>query len=115
MLNVTVDIHGVERDLAVLVDTGFTSGTGYGLKLPSNFADYAMATGTAFIMVADGRRVEAATIPDARIVKIDGHRLGNPISVPALFMDGPRAIGVMVLQNYNIDFDGPNRRVSLTF
>lgn len=115
VLNIVVDIHGVEKELGVLVDTGFTSGTGYGLKLPSDFANYAMSIGTAYVMVADGREVPAASIPDAKIVCIDKHKLKDAISVPALFMDGPRAIGVLFLQKYNVKFDGPNRKTSIDF
>jgi hypothetical protein len=110
-----VDIHGVEKELGVLVDTGFTAGTGYGLKLPSNFANYTLATGAGYVMVADGREVAAASIPDAKIVRIDKHKLKDAISVPALFMDGPHAIGVLFLQRYNVEFDGPNRKTSINF
>jgi len=114
-LNIIVDVHGVEKELSVLVDTGFTSGTGYGLKLPSNFANYAMFTGTGYVRVADGREVAAATIPDAKIVQIDKHKLKDAVSVPALFMDGPRAIGVLFLQRCKVEFDGPSRKTSFNF
>jgi hypothetical protein len=115
-LNIIVDIHGVEKELSVLVDTGFVSGTGYGLKLPSNFANYAMSTGTGYVTVVDGREVAAASIPDAKIVRIDQHKLKDAISIPALFMGGPRGtIGVLFLQRYNVEFDGPNRKTSFNF
>ncbi|MCJ7423690.1 hypothetical protein MUP01_05415 [Candidatus Bathyarchaeota archaeon] len=114
-LNIVVDVHGTQKELSVLVDTGFTSGTGFGLKLPSDFANYAHYTGTGHVRVADGREVAAATVPDAKIIQIGKHKLGDAISVPALFMNGPRAIGVLFLQKCTVEFDGPNKKTSIDF
>jgi predicted aspartyl protease len=115
-LNIVVDIHGVEKELCVLVDTGFTSDTGFGLALPSSFANYAMFTGTGNVTVADGREVAVASIPDAKIKKIEQHKLGNSITVPALFMNGPDGtIGVLFLQKCSLIFDGPSSKASISF
>jgi hypothetical protein len=92
-LNITVNIHGVEKDFSVLVDTGFTSGTGFGLKLPAEFARYANFTGTGYVRVADGRQIAAASFPDAKIVKIEQHRINNNSDIPTLFM-GPSSKNV---------------------
>ena len=114
-LNIVVDIHGTKKELSVLVDTGFTSGTGFGLKLPADFANYATYTGTGHVRVADGREVAAATIPDAKIVQIDKYQLGNAEPIPTLFMNGPRAIGVLFLQKCTVEFDGPKKKTSINF
>ena len=115
-LNIVVDIHGVEKELCVLVDTGFTSDTGFGLTLPSNFVNYAMFTGTGTVTVADGREVAVASIPDAKIKKIEQYKLGNDITIPALFMDGPDgAIGVLFLQRCSLIFNGPSNTASINF
>ena len=115
-MKIVVDIHGVEKEISVLVDTGFTSETGYGLQLPSSYANYAISTGTGYVMVADGREVAAASIPDAKIVQIDTHRLKHAIPIPALFMGGPDGtVGVLILQRMSASFDGPKKVVTLTF
>jgi len=114
-LTVVVDIHGVEKELEVLIDTGFTTGSGYAIKLPSNYANFAMFTGTGYVKVADGRLVAAATIPDAKIVQIGKHKLKEPINLPALFMDGFCVIGVYFLQNFHVEFDGPKKVAYFSF
>lgn len=109
-LNIVVNIHGVEKNLNVLVDTGFTSSTGFGLKLPAEFARYAKFTGTGYVRVADGRQVAADSIPDAKIVQIGDHKFDKDgITIPTLFMNGPRAIGVKFLQLCILNFDGPKK------
>lgn len=112
-LNVVIDIHGTKKELSVLVDTGFTSGTGFGLKLPAEFARFAKFTGTGYVRVADGREVAADTIPDVKIMQIGDHKFDKDgVIIPTLFMSGPRAIGVMFLQLYILKFDGPNKRAT---
>jgi hypothetical protein len=113
-LDIIVDIHGVEQNFSVLVDTGFTSATGFGLKLPPEFARYANFTGTGYVRVADGRQVAADSIPDAKIVQVGNHRLKDGVTIPTLFMTGPRAIGVMFLQLCVSNFDGPNRTATIS-
>jgi hypothetical protein len=113
-LNIVVNIQGVEKNLSVLVDTGFTSGTGFGLKLPTEFARYAKFTGTGYVRVADGRQVAADSIPDAKIMQIGDHKFGKDgVTIPTLFMSGPHAIGVMFLQLCILNFDGPNRTATI--
>jgi len=108
-----VDIHGVEKNLSVLVDTGFVSATGFGLKLPAQFAAYANFTGTGVVRLADGRPVSTASIPDAKIVQVGNTRLRNGITIPALFMSDHGSIGVMVLQLCVSSFDGPRRTATI--
>lgn len=114
-LDIIVDIHGVEKNLSVIVDTGFVSATGFGLKLPAQFAIYANYTGTGFVRVADGRQVAAASIPDAKIVQVGSTRLKNGITIPALFMSDHGTIGVMFLQLCVSNFDGPNRTATIDY
>lgn len=112
-LNIVVDIHGVEKDLSVIVDTGFVSATGFGLKLPSQFVTYAHFTGTGFVRVADGRQIAAASIPDAKIVQVGGTRLRRSITIPAVFMSDHGLIGVMFLQQCVSKFDGPQKTATI--
>jgi hypothetical protein len=113
-LNIVVDIHGTQKQVDVLVDTGFTSGTGFGLKLPAEFANYARAKGTTYIMVADGRSVPADTIPDAKLVQMGDHKFDKGgVVIPTVFMNGPRAIGVKFLQSYVLNFDGPKKTATI--
>lgn len=117
-LELIVDIHGVEKEVTALVDTGFCSETGYGLQLPANYVNYAMATGTGYVTVADGREVAVASIPDAKIVQIGQYRLKNPIPGAAIFTAGPETegtVGVLVLQQMYMIFDGPNMNMKITF
>lgn len=113
-LNIVVNIHGVEKNLSVLVDTGFTSGTGWGLKLPTEFVRYAKFTGTGYVRVADGRQVAADSIPDAKIMQIGDHKFGKDgITIPTLFMSGANAVGVMFLQSCVLNFDGPKKTATI--
>jgi hypothetical protein len=113
-VNVVVDIHGTKKELSVLVDTGFTSGTGFGLKLPAEFAGYANFKGTHYVTVADGRQVPADSIPDAKIIQIGDHKFGKDgVTIPTIFMNGPRAIGVKFLQLCVLNFDGPKKTATI--
>jgi len=114
-MKLVVDIHGTQKEVDVLVDSGFTSGTGFGLKLPPEFARYASYTGTGHVGVADGRVVPADTIPDAKITQIEGHQLEEEIAIPTLFMGGPRVIGVLFLQQCILRLDGPNKIATIEF
>jgi len=113
-LNIVVNIHGVEKDLSVLIDTGFTSGTGFGLKLPTEFARYAKFIGTGYVRVADGRQVATDSIPDGKIIQIEDHKFGKDgLTIPTLFMSGPVAVGVMFLQLCVLNFDGPKKTATI--
>lgn len=114
-MRLNVDIHGTVRDVTVLVDTGFTTGTGFGLKLPASYAEYARFTGTGHVALADGITVAADSIPDAKIIQVEGHMLEEEVTIPTLFMDGPRCIGVWFLQQCKLELDGPNREAKLEF
>jgi len=70
-IKIIVDIHGTEKEVDVLVDTGFVAGTGFGLKLPIDFARYASYTGTGRVTLADGRQVAADSIPNAKVIQIE--------------------------------------------
>ena len=113
-LSIVVDIHGAKKELSVLVDTGFTSGTGFGLKLPAEFARQAKFTGTGNVLVADGRAVAADSIPDAKIMQIGDYKFGTGgVTIPTLFMSGPCAVGVMFLQLCVLNFDGPKKTATI--
>ena len=117
-LKLVVDIHGTEKEVNVLVDSGFTSMTGFGLKLPVEFVRYTQFTGTGTVRVADGRPVNAASIPDAKIVQVGEHRLTDGVRIPALFMRGgvtEGAIGVLFLQQCIVRLDGPEGEATIEF
>ena len=112
-LNIVVDIHGTRMKVRVLIDTGFVRQTGYGLKLPASLAQYAYPTGTASIALADGEPVLAQAIPNARIVEIEGRPCD--FTMPTLFMDGPRVIGMKFLERCILNIDGPASSAKLEF
>jgi predicted aspartyl protease len=114
-LHIVVDIHGTQKDLDVLVDTGFTSGTGFGLKLPVNYAIHAKVTGTGTVNLANNDTVKCDTIPNAKIVQIENHVLDDEVTLPALFMEGPQYIGMMFLQGCHLNIDGPKKEAFLDF
>ena len=114
-LNIIVNIHGTEKPFNVLIDTGFTSGTGFGLKLPAEDAKYAKFTGSGTVKVADGREVNAASIPDAKIVQIEQHRVTHARNTPTIFLGPSGVIGVLFLQSCHICFDGPNKNTIFRF
>jgi hypothetical protein len=116
VLNIIVDIHGTRKQLDVLVDTGFTASTNYGLKLPAEYANYARAKGATYIMVADGRSVPADTIPDAKLIQMGDHKFDKDgVEVPTIFMNGPRAIGVKFLQSCILNFHGPKKTATIDY
>lgn len=114
-MKLIVNIHGTEKEVEVLVDTGFTAGTGFALKLPAVFARYARYTGTGHVRLADGREVASDSIPDAKIIQIEEHQLREAVTVPALFMSGPRCIGVLFFQECVLNLDGPSKVATLKF
>jgi len=114
-IKLIVNIHGTEIEVNALVDTGFTAGTGFGLKLPVEFARYANYTGTGYVQVADGRLVAADSIPNAKIIKVEDHALTDEVTLPAIFMGGPRAIGILFLQRCILNLDGPDRTATIEF
>ena len=115
ILKIVIDIHGTQKDLNVLIDTGFTSGTGFGLKLPLNLVRYARFTGTGRVRVADNREVDCDSIPNAKIIQIDAHKLNDAITIPAIFMDGTQCIGMMFIQDCQFNVDGPKKVATLSF
>jgi hypothetical protein len=115
-LELVVDIHGTTVPVTARIDTGFVSDTGFGLRLPINLTGHAKYVGTGSVRVADGRLVNADSIPDAEILEIEGHKLAKPVSTPAIFMDGPCGLlGVLFLQRCMIKLDGPNKKAEITF
>ena len=108
-ISIELDIHGQKYDTDVLIDTGFTTGTGYGLKLSSRASLLASSVGYDLIRLADDRIIRCATISDAKILGIGGRRLGNPITLPTLFFNGPEVIGMRFLQLCKLSIDGLNR------
>lgn len=105
-----VDIHHNNVEIPeVLVDTGFTSGTTFGLKLSECYAP-SSGIGIGQIKLANGIEVPAKFILDLQIIKIGNYQLKNPLRVKTCFMEGPSVIGVLVLQRCKINFDGPNQQ-----
>ena len=108
-----VDIHGHRIPVDALIDTGFVSQCGYGLKVPRGLATLAYFTVTGDITVGDGRNIPTDYIPDAVIVEINGHP--TSIVVPTIFMSGVTVVGCMVLQRCKLSLDGPTGLGELTF
>ena len=114
-MKLVIDIHGTKTDVDVLVDTGFTAGTGFGLKLPMDFARYTSYTGTGNVRLADGSEVAADSIPNAKIIQIEEHQLEDEVTVPALFMSGPVCVGILFLQKCVLNLDGSNKLTTVEF
>ena len=114
-IKLIVDIHGTKKEVDVLVDTGFTTGAGFGLKLPIDFARHARFIGTGHIRLADGSEVAADSIPNAKIIQIEKHQLKDEVTLPAIFMSGPRYIGMLFLQECVLNLDGPSKVATIKF
>lgn len=114
-IKLIIDIHGTKKEVDVLIDTGFTTGTGFGLKLPTDFARHAKYTGTGHIKMADGREVAGDSIPNAKIIQIEEHQLKDDITVPTIFMSGLRCIGMIFLQKCILNLNGPSKVATVKF
>ena len=115
-LKLVVNIHGTTVPVTALIDTGFVTATGFGLRLPADLVSFAQYVGTGQVRVADGRLVDADSIPDAKIVEIEGRKLVDSIPIPAIFMNGPCGLlGVLFLQRCMIKLDGPAKKAEITF
>jgi len=114
-MKLIVNIHGTEKEVDVIVDTGFTTGTGFGLKLPADFAEFASYTGTGNIKLADGREVHVDSIPDAKIIQIEKHKLEEELTIPTIFMSGLQCIGMLFIQKCVLNLDGPKKVATIEF
>lgn len=108
-----LDIHGHTFEEEVAIDTGFATGTGFGLKVPYHYIAYARYYSTGTVTLADGGDVPADYVVDMLILAINGQPAH--IVVPAIFMDGPRVLGCMILQACKLELDGPRHRGQLDF
>ena len=115
VIKIVVGIHGTNKELSALVDTGFTSGTGFGLVLPTDFARFATFTGTGHVQVGDGRNIPAETIPNAKILKIEDNDISGDVFLPAIFLEGNSCVGMMFLQSCLLKLDGPNSVGTMSF
>ncbi len=113
VVNLKVSIQGTERDIPVLIDTGFTRSTGHGLKIPAKYANDCHSVGYARVDVADGRKVSCISAIDIHILSIDDKPLSIRRDIPTLFMDGPQVLGMMFLERCVLHIDGPNGTGSL--
>ena len=112
-ISIEVDIQGEKYETEVLIDTGFTTSTRYGLKLGSRVALLAVSVGYDLVRLADNRIIRCASISDARLVKVNGMSLGSPVILPTLFFDGPEVIGMQFLQLCRLTVDGPDGKGTL--
>ena len=108
-MSVELDIHGQKYETDVLIDTGFTTGTGYGLKLSRRASLLASSVGYDLIRLADDRIIQCATISDAKLLGIGNRKLARPITLPTLFFNGPKVIGMRFLQLCKLSIDGRKR------
>jgi hypothetical protein len=92
-----------------LLDTGFTSNTGFGLKLPLLYANLASNLIAGEIKQADGNKVAVQYIPTVTITSIEGFRLKRSVPLCTCFMTGRPILGMLFLQECRINFDGPKK------
>lgn len=115
-VKLTVDIHGNTEEIPnVLIDTGFTSGTTFGLKLPIEYSRFANGPITGYVKQADGEKVPVQYIPDAIIACIQGFSLERKICMSTFFMTGPASLGMLFLQRCRINFNGPEEKAIFEF
>ncbi len=112
-ISIVVDIQGRKYETKVLIDTGFTSATGYGLKLDSKASLLPTSIGYDLVRLADNRLVRSAAIPDSKLLAINGKKLGSPITLPTPFFGGPEVIGMQFIQTCKISIDGPSKKGKL--
>lgn len=106
-----VTIQGTEVEIEnTLIDTGFVTVSGYGLKLPREYLRYAQNYGIGEVGVADGRRVIGISIPRIIITEFEDQPLVNTITIPTIILNGRRpAIGMRFLQRCIMNLDGIKR------
>lgn len=108
-----IDIHGTKVEEEVLLDTGFTTSSGFGLKIPMAHVQAASSVALGQVRLANGKLHPALWIPDGRITEINGEQVN--FTLPTLFMDGPRVVGCMLLQSCKLHLDGPSGEGTLEF
>ncbi len=114
IVKIKINIHGTEKELQVLVDTEFVTETGFGLKLPLEYKEFASFTGTGSVKLADGRRVSVDTISNTNILEMHDKILNPKLIIPALFLDGFPVMGMWVLQKCILDLNGPSKKARIT-
>lgn len=114
-IKIKLDIHGHEEEINAIVDTGFTAGTGFGLKIPTSFSQHADYVGVGEVTMANGETIEVEYIPDGKILSFEDIALKDEVTVPVVLLDGPNCIGVLVLQKYVLRFNGPEETATIEF
>jgi len=114
-MKLKLDIHGHEEEINAIIDTGFTAGTGFGLTIPTIFSQHAEYIGVGEVTIANGETIEIEYIPDAKILSIEDITLKDEVTLPAILLDGPKCIGVLFLQKYILNFDGPRETATIEF
>ncbi len=109
-ISIEVDVQGQKYQSEVLIDTGFTAATGYGLKLSSRASLLPSSIGYDLVRLADDRIIRSAAIPDAKLLRINGNKLSRPITLPTLFFNGPEVIGMLFVQLCELSIDGPSKK-----
>ena len=109
-ISIEVNIQGSNYETDVLIDTGFTISTRYGLKLASRASLLAISVGYDLVRLADSRIVRCASISDAKLVSVNGNNLHKPVILPTLFFDGPEVIGMQFLQLCKLTLEPKERR-----
>jgi hypothetical protein len=113
LIPIVVDTHGTPIPLDVMLDTGFATGSGYGLKLNTMHEQATYYTITGTVRLANGLLVPTDYILDGTVVEIDRHP--TQITLPTMFMDGGNLAGCMFLQHCRLELDGPGCQGSLEF
>jgi len=106
-----VIIQGTKVEIEnTLIDTGFITVSGYGLKLPLEYLHYAQNYGIGEVGMADGRRVIGISIPRIIITEFEDQPLVNTVTIPTIILGGRTpVIGMRFLQRCIMNLDGIKR------
>jgi predicted aspartyl protease len=98
----------------VIIDTGFTTSSMFGLKLPLEYVKYPKTLYTSTISLADTTEAHVQ-YAQAIIAKVEAHELKRKIPLWTIFMKGRPLIGLNFLKRCKICFDGPSSETTLDF
>lgn len=105
-LKLEITISDTKKEIHdVLIDTGFTASSIFGLKIPLEYAKYARKLYTGSISLADTTEISVQYVYGI-VTKIEGNLLKKKVPLWTFFMKGKPIIGMRFLQQCKICFDG---------
>jgi len=114
-LKLEITISDTRKEIYdVLIDTGFTATSIFGLKLPLEYAQYARNLYTSSISLADTNEIPVQYVCGI-VTKIEGKILKKKVPLWTFFMKGKPIIGMHFLQKCKICFDGLKNTTSIEF